>query len=171
MATERPSKSAQKRAAQAIRALADELVSLKPALVGKVVADEDVASAVREAQAINSHGALRRQKQYIALRLRDVDVDAIRDALNALQADDKQDKRLFRAAEQLRDALLSEPAQTQSLLDAAGVSTSEELHDTLRRYASASDTRTRKQAARSVFRQLYAAMSATPPLDLKTNQD
>lgn len=159
MAVERPSKSAQKRAAMAIRALADELVALKPGLLTKVIGDEDVMRAVHDAQAINSFGALRRQKQYIARLLRDADVDKIREALQALQADDNQDKKRFRAAEKWRDALLqADESQRADLLEQAGIEADAALHDALRRHATTTDARGRKNSARGVFRALYRAL-------------
>lgn len=172
MAVERPSKSAQKRAAMAIRALADELVELKPGLLAKVIDNEDVDHAVREAQAINSFGALRRQKQYIARLLRDADVDRIRMALQALQADDTQDKKRFRAAERLRDAMLKADASTRSeLLTQAGLETTDALRDALQRHATSNDARARKNASRSVFRVLYEALALTQSQSREDNKD
>ncbi|MEN7344255.1 MAG: ribosome biogenesis factor YjgA, partial [Pseudomonadota bacterium] len=93
---DKPSKSARKRAAQAIRAMADELVDLKPQVLEALIKDNDLLHAIREAQQTNSHGALRRQKQYIARLMRELDHDEIRDALDALAGDPAKEKQLFR---------------------------------------------------------------------------
>lgn len=163
MAEERPSKSARKREAHAIRAIADELVALKPAQVGGITDNEDVVRAVHEAQSIGAHGALRRQKQYIAKLLREEDIAPIRAALDALAGDPVAQKRVFRRAEQLRDALTG-PAHAEAVAaaEAAGVETSGELTDLVSRYHAAADDAARRAAAKKLFRLIHAQLSAAP---------
>lgn len=161
VAEERPSKSARKRAAQAIRAIADELVALKPAQVAGISDNEDVVRAVREAQAIGAHGALRRQKQYIAKLLREEDIEPIRAALDALGGDPITQKRVFRQAEQLRDALTgSAHAEALGLAQAAGVDTGGEFAALIARYHAAADDDARRAAARKLFRAIHAQLAA-----------
>ncbi len=156
MAEPRPSKSAQKRAALAIRAIADELVALKPAQLAQVVGDEDVLRAVREAQSIGSHGALRRQKQYIAKRLREVDIEPLRAALDALVGDPIAEKKRFRQAEQLRDALLGPDTPTAMIAaQTAGVTTDGAIASLVADFHSASDDAKRKATAKKLFRALH----------------
>ena len=85
MTDAKPSKSARKREYLALQKLGEELISLKePDLLGMGL-DEDLLEAVMDARRIKSHGALRRQKQYIGKIMRRVDPEPIRSALDRLR--------------------------------------------------------------------------------------
>lgn len=163
MSEEKPSKSARKREAHAIRALADELVALKPQQVSKVIDDADVMRSVIEAQAMSSHGALRRQKQYIARRLRDIDLSAIKAAMATLAGDPIREKKQFRAAEAIRDALLRSTFDAHpTILSENGLSDNPALQDSLARFQAAKTDAERKIAARQIFRFVHAALGELP---------
>lgn len=159
MSEGRPNKSALKREAQRIRALADALVALKRTQLARVIDDEDIRRAVADAQQMTSHGALRRQKQYIARRLRELDVEPIQRKLASLAGEPLEDKRLFQQAERLRDALLH---SAERRLPAALVEAGIEMDDTLARavdtYHTKRNAGQRKAASREVFRQLHAQL-------------
>jgi ribosome-associated protein len=61
----KPSKSARKRAHLALQKLGEELISLREAELLSMPLEEDLLEAIMEARQIKSHGALKRQKQYI----------------------------------------------------------------------------------------------------------
>lgn len=85
MTETKPSKSARKREYLALQKLGEELLAVKePDLLGIELADE-LLEAVLEARRIKSHGALRRQKQYIGKLMRQVDPEPIRAALARLR--------------------------------------------------------------------------------------
>jgi ribosome-associated protein len=159
MSGERLSKSARKREAQAVRALADRLVELGPDELARVVEDADVLDAVRAAQGMPSHGAGRRQRQYIAKLLRGIDTDAITDALAQADAAPAEARRRFHAAERLRDALMrgGDPAEQ---LAAAGVTASADIDAALSELRSAHSDAGRKRAARRLFRALHEQIGA-----------
>lgn len=157
--TDRPSKSALKREAQAIRALADRLVALKPDELGRMVDDADVLAAVREAQDMPSHGAGRRQRQYIAKLLRQVDTAGIERALAQADEAPAESKRRFHAAERLRDALLAGD-DADAALARAGLASAPKLDSALRDWRGAHSDAGRKKAAREVFRIVHAALEA-----------
>ena len=81
----KPSKSAKKREYLALQKLGEELISLKESDLEQLDLDEDLLEAVQEARTIKSHGALRRQKQYIGKLMRHVDPEPIREGLASLQ--------------------------------------------------------------------------------------
>ena len=81
----KPSKSAKKREYLALQKLGEELVALKESELLRLELDEDLLEAVQDARKIKSHGALRRQKQYIGKLMRHVDPQPIRDGLETLQ--------------------------------------------------------------------------------------
>jgi 5-(carboxyamino)imidazole ribonucleotide mutase len=80
---ERPSKSARKREALAAQRLGEELVELKDAELDALDLPERLTDAIREARSIRSRGAGARQRQYIGRLMREIDVQAVREALEA----------------------------------------------------------------------------------------
>ena len=81
----KPSKSARKREHLARQKLGEELITLKDADLRSLALDEDLFEAVVEAHGIKSHGALRRQKQYIGKIMRHIDPEPVRTALENLR--------------------------------------------------------------------------------------
>jgi ribosome-associated protein len=80
----KPSKSARKREHLARQKLGEKLITLREADLRSLALDEDLFEAVMEARGIKSHGALRRQKQYIGKIMRHMDPEPIRAALENL---------------------------------------------------------------------------------------
>jgi len=77
----KPSKSARKREFHALQKLGEELLTLRESDLEDIELDEDLREAVLEARRIRSHGALRRQKQYIGKLMRHIDPEPLRAAL------------------------------------------------------------------------------------------
>ncbi|MBT8102855.1 MAG: DUF615 domain-containing protein [Gammaproteobacteria bacterium] len=77
----KPSKSARKREFLALQKLGEDLITLKESDLRQIGLDEELLEAVLEARQIKSHGALRRQKQYIGKIMRRVDPEPIRAAM------------------------------------------------------------------------------------------
>lgn len=157
--TDRPSKSARKREAQAIRSLADRLVTLKPDELTRVVADTDIVAAVNDAREMPSHGAGRRQRQYIAKLLRQIDITDIEQALAQADATPAEARRRFHTAERLRDQLLA-GNDVDDTLGAARIDDAGPIREAVRQWQRARTDANRKKAAREVFRQLHAALES-----------
>ncbi len=81
----KPSKSARKREYQALQKLGEELIKLRENDLQSMSLDEDLLEAVIEARHMKSHGALRRQKQYIGKIMRHLDPEPIRTGLERLR--------------------------------------------------------------------------------------
>jgi ribosome-associated protein len=81
----KPSKSARKREYLALQKLGEELIAVRQSDLGSLPLDDALREAVREAQEIKAHGALRRQKQYIGKLMRNVDPELIRAGLLQLR--------------------------------------------------------------------------------------
>ena len=77
----RPSRSARKRAAEALQRLGVRLIELKPSELQELDLPEPLLAAIREAQRLSSRSAQARQRQYIGKLMRDVDPDPIEKAL------------------------------------------------------------------------------------------
>lgn len=82
----KPSKSERKRAYLALQKLGEELIALRETDLRSLPLNEDLLEAVLEARQIKSHGALRRQKQYIGKLMGALeDAEPIRTALEKLR--------------------------------------------------------------------------------------
>lgn len=81
MTDTKPSKSARKRQYLALQKLGEKLLTVRESDLLDIELDEDLREAVLEARKIRSHGALRRQKQYIGKLMRQLDPEPIRAAL------------------------------------------------------------------------------------------
>ncbi len=80
----KPSKSARKREYLALQKLGEELIALHESDLQEMGLDEELLEAVLDARQIKSHGALRRQKQYIGKIMRQIDPEPIRAAMKRL---------------------------------------------------------------------------------------
>ncbi|MEM9172571.1 MAG: ribosome biogenesis factor YjgA [Pseudomonadota bacterium] len=158
--SDRPSKSAQKRQAQQVRAMVDELLGLSPQLVRRIVDDEAVMRAIDAARSMNSHGALRRQKQFVARLMRELDVTSIQRELATLSAGKRADRQLFHRAEQARDALLARSTSAHEVLTQFNIVGTDDIDAALAQLSRAHNESTRKSAGRVLFRALMSSLNA-----------
>jgi len=102
------SKTQQKRATHALRALGVELVDLSDAELAAIRLPESLASAIAQARGMTKHGARRRQLQFIGKLMRDIDPDPIREQLAALRGQSAQATARHRRLEDWRARLLDD---------------------------------------------------------------
>lgn len=162
MSDDKPSKSARKREHLELQCLGEALVRLGKADLDAMPLDDRLRDAVIEAGTIQSHSALRRQRQLIGKLMRDADADAIRTSLAALGQADRKSTRLFHAAEIWRDRICGEgkPAVAGfSMLTGVGTSRLEKLCDEL---ASATSESRRRGICRRIFREVHDSMATMP---------
>ncbi|HLF29941.1 MAG TPA: ribosome biogenesis factor YjgA [Xanthomonadales bacterium] len=100
------SKSQLKRDALATKSLASELLGLNHSQLQRLPLDNDVLLAIRQARTIRSHGARRRQLQYIAKLLRYTDPSAIIEAVAGFQDEARGLTARQHRCEAWRDILL-----------------------------------------------------------------
>lgn len=106
---ERPNKSQLKREMQELQDLGVELVKLPPDQLATLELPEKLVDAIELARRINSHGAQKRQRQYIGGLLSKLDdVQPIRDLLERLKGADKASKARFQDNERWRERLINE---------------------------------------------------------------
>ena len=106
---ESPIKSQLKREMLELQDLGVELVKLPPAQLTTLELPEKLLDAVELARRISSHGAQKRQRQYIGGLLAKLDdVQPIRDLLERLKGADKVSKARFHENERWRARLISE---------------------------------------------------------------
>ena len=103
-----PSKSQQKREMRELQRLGEELIELPETQLAALDLPERLRDAVELARRITSHGAQKRQRQYIGRLMRDLDPVPLRAALEKLRGTDKASKAWFQECERWRDRLLAE---------------------------------------------------------------
>ena len=103
-----PSKSQQKREMLDLQRLGEELMNLPEKQLQAIELPERLREAIELARRITSHGAHKRQRQYIGRLMRDLDPAPLRAALERLQGADRASKAHFQECERWRDRLLAE---------------------------------------------------------------
>ena len=81
MTETKPSKSARKREYLALQKLGEELLKVNETDLATMDLDGELLEAVLDARRMKSHGALRRQKQFIGKLMRGIDPEPVRAAL------------------------------------------------------------------------------------------
>lgn len=106
---ERPNKSQLKREMQELQELGVELVKLPADKLAELDLPEKLADAIGLARRITSHGAQKRQRQFIAGLLSKLDdVQPIRDYLERMSGADRVSKARFQENERWRTRLIEE---------------------------------------------------------------
>ena len=106
---ERPNKSQLKREMQELQELGVELVKLPPDKLAELDLPEKLTDAIELARRINSHGAQKRQRQYIGGLLSKLDdVSPIREYLERMSGADRVSKARFQENERWRARLIAE---------------------------------------------------------------
>ncbi len=103
-----PSRSSQKRDAEALQALGEQLVGLSAERLAQVPIPDALRDAIEEAQHIKSRPAHKRQLQFIGRLMREVDPAPIREALDRLTTHGAAAAAALHRIERWRDRLLAE---------------------------------------------------------------
>lgn len=111
----RRSKTKAKEEVEALQDLGKRLVGVGNDRLKKLDIPESLRDAVLEAKRITSHGALRRQMQYIGKLMRDVDTDPIQEMLDELDGISNKANARFHALEKLRDRVIEDEAVITTL--------------------------------------------------------
>ncbi len=165
-ADDSPSRSEKKRRSAALQTLGEELAALPPAAQNDMPLSPDMREALALLARITDREGRRRQMQFIGRLMREEDADAIREALAARSAGHQADTARFHRAEQWRDRLLREPAETLPALLAALSDTLSEAEPNLRDRLLALVPRARAEqgaphARRELFRLLMQGISTS----------
>jgi ribosome-associated protein len=105
---DQPSKSARKREMLALQALGERLLELPRAQRNRITMPDALREALSQAESMKRHEARRRQLQYIGKLMRQVDAEPLREALDARNANHRQETDEFHALESLRDRLIAD---------------------------------------------------------------
>lgn len=160
MSLSKPSKSARKREYLALQSLGERLIDLNADQLASIALDEQLLDAVRQAQGMKAHGALRRQKQLIGKLMRQVDPETIRIALDAIGREDRKAKAIFREAERWRDRIAAEGAQALAEFFACVGSENHELRQQSIAHDTARDDKSRRLARRRIFTEVHRELAS-----------
>lgn len=103
-----PSKTRRKNAMLELQELGTALIDLSSAGLDALQLPEDLLRAIQEARRITSHGARRRQLQYIGRLMREVDAEPIRAALDDLAGSSRPALARHKQLERWRSRLLED---------------------------------------------------------------
>lgn len=158
----KPSKSARKRQHLALQELGEALMRLGRADLETMPLDDSLLEAVVDAGSIQSHSALRRQRQLIGKLMRDADADAIRASLAARGQADRNATGLFHSAERWRDRILAEGLPAVAEFSAQTGTSPTELARLASELASANSELSRRSISRRIFREVHASITSLP---------
>jgi ribosome-associated protein len=100
------SKTSIKKQMTVLQKLGEELVNLPDAEYAKITLESPLAQEVAHARTLTSHGARRRQLQYIGKIMRNIDAEVISTTLNNIQQKGQIKNVQFQLAENWRERLL-----------------------------------------------------------------
>jgi ribosome-associated protein len=116
---EGPSRTARKKASEALQDLGAALVDLRPDAFARLSLPDRLREAIEDARRITSFGAKRRQLQFIGKLMRRLApevVDEIREALAASEGRSARQTALLHQAERWRAALIADDAALERWL-------------------------------------------------------
>lgn len=109
---ETKSRSQQKRESEALQRLGEKLVALPDSILASIPLTDDLRDAIAHARTLTSHGALRRQRQFIGRLMREIDAEPIHQAVEQWESGRRRQSNDHHDLETLRDDLIrdGEPA-------------------------------------------------------------
>lgn len=162
--TEPPvSKSQLKRDADRAQDLGRALLDLTESDWAKLALPDTLVAALSEARRIQSHGARKRQLQYIGKLMRSIDVQPIADYLEALQLGRRQTAQAHHDLESWRERLIEDgdAAISALLAEHAGID-AKQLGGLVRQAQAERNQGGTPRAARALFRFLREALAGPP---------
>lgn len=155
-----PSKSQRKRESTAAQAMGATLVKLPAEHVRKLELPELLEAAILEAQRMNSHGARRRQLQYIGRLMRDVELEPIVEQLATLRGESDRTKIELHALEHWRERLLAQDQALTNWMEQHPDTDVQQLRHCIRKARKAAAEGKPAHAQRALFRMLAAQSHA-----------
>lgn len=110
------SKSQRKRDSTALQDMGKELFELSRDQLKEMDLPESLLAALLEAKRLTSHGAMRRQMQYIGKVMRDIEIEPINQQLAAIRGESNIAKAAFHALENWRSRLIEDDAALNAWL-------------------------------------------------------
>lgn len=103
---EETSRTSRKNEVHDLRKLGIALAALPPVQLAKMSLPDDLLELIRTAQSLKTHGAIKRHMQFVAKKIRGMDIEHIKLELDKLKRIDTKGVALFHETEVWRDKLL-----------------------------------------------------------------
>lgn len=100
------SKTRRKKDCDAMQEIGERMIALNSDELSQIDMDDELRRAIEEAQRIKSHGALKRQKQYIGKIMRSMDSDSLEQQLDRLLHRHDLHNAEFKRMEKWRESML-----------------------------------------------------------------
>lgn len=153
--TETISKSQRKRDLEELKKLGWRLLEFSDDALRQLALPDTLLEALRTAKRINSHGARKRQMQFIGKLMRDIDTTPVREAINADDHQQSSRTREFHLIEDLREKLLAEgDSALPDVLSHFPRTDRQHLRKLVRQAIKEQQTRQPPRASRLLFRYL-----------------
>jgi ribosome-associated protein len=141
-----PSKSQRKREAHWQQAMGEQLTQLKPAQLQSLELSEPLLQGIAEYQRLpNSHGARRRQLQYLGKLMRHVDIEALAAKLSKLESPQAEPQHSDLAAMWNEKIQAEGNAAIQTLLETQPQLDRQKLRQLYRKLLKAEDQKDREK--------------------------
>ena len=161
---EKISRTKKKRAAENLQKIGEQLVALDMAQLEALDLPIDLKEAASEAHNFKSHGARRRQLQYIGRLMRNYDTEVVQEALLKLEAEADDKRRRFKMVKNWRDELVGGDEDRLSwLVDNFPALDQQQLNHLVNCARGVTTQLNAKEAARRLFRLLSKLQEDTEP--------
>ena len=154
------SKSERKRQMLALQKIGETLVGLSAAELSTIPLDTVILEAVQQAKTFTSHGALRRQLQYIGKLMRHTDAAPITAALDKLKNQYRQHTVQLHQSEQWRDRFIHEGTEAlTAFINQYPDVDHQQLHQLIRHVQKDKESNKNTGASTALFRYLRDIIS------------
>lgn len=148
-----PSRSQRKRDALAVKDLGESLVNLDPASLSRFDLPEFIVDIIHETRRIRQHGARKRQLQYLAKQLRQLETDVLFEQLQQLQRPHQVEVAHQHLIERWRDRLIQEgPLALTAFIDQYPQADRQHLRQLIRNAEQQAQRNEPPKAARQLFK-------------------
>ncbi len=150
-----PSKSQRKRDMHALQALGGDLVRLTRDQLQRIELPDDLREAVEFAHRVTSHEGRRRHMQYLGKLMRQVDANAISDAIALVTGESRAAVALMHLAERWRDRLIADDDALTEFVAVHPAADVQWLRATIRAARRESASQQGPRHARELYRWLH----------------
>lgn len=164
-----PSKSQRKRDAEALQSLGRELTTLSTDQLERIDLPENIRVAIDDFKKIKSFGAQRRQLQLIGRYMRQLDGNAVKEAILRAKGESRVAVAAHHRAEKLRDALIANDAALTALFEKQPQLDIQKIRQLVRSARREANDAKPPKSARELYKLLYG--NELPKLDLNAKED
>lgn len=155
-----PSRTAKKREAEHRKLLGTKLTTLSADQLAKLELPERLTEALTEFSRLRARGAKRRQLQFIAALMRELDPEPIEQLMDELEGQSASSRYIQHQTERWRDRLLAEPAALTEFIDEYPTVDRQQLRQRLDKARKSAPEAQQTRARRELFRALREPIEA-----------